>query len=73
MKALHDFSPPRHVTSADAIGRLFVQDFLRPSDPGIQGVTVPLYDVVCQQDPVFLATLAKIQDGMVDNDAVSFL
>ena len=33
MKALHDFSPPRDVTSADAIGRLFVQDFLRPSDP----------------------------------------
>jgi hypothetical protein len=73
MKALHDFSPPRDVTSANAIGQLFVQDFLRPSDPGVQGVTVPLYDVVRQQDPVFLATLAKIQAGTVDDDAVSFL
>jgi hypothetical protein len=72
MKALHDFSPPRNVTSADAIGRLFVQDFLRPSNSSVQGLTVPLYDVVHQQDPVFLATVAKIQTGKVDDDAISF-
>jgi hypothetical protein len=53
-------------------GFLFKTSFVHLT-PGVRGVTVPLYDVVRQQDPVFLATLAKIQAGTVDDDAVSFL